>query len=223
MADTLLDVVKRILRVTGQDPTITVFSDDDDSQFIVDEINKAMEDIRTLNPSHTESTSTSTITAGTRLYSVSTGLDIYDIDRNSLRLDNGVVYWIDVDNLIARDKEFDTRTGPKVQYIYYENNQIGVYPILESGATDQTLKYRHPEVFTRLTATTDTFLYPDPVWVTYCERKAKLAYELYKGLGNPVATDLEVSKAWDNCTALAGITNRLQVRGYRNYGRNRAR
>lgn len=219
MADTLLAVVKRVLRATGQDPMITTFSDDDDTQFIVDEINKALEDIRTLNPTHTNTSSSHTITAGTRLYSVATGLDVYDINRNSLRLDNGKTDWIDVVNLISKDKEYDTRTGPKVQYIYYDDNQIGVYPILEAGADDQTLKYSHPEVFTRLTATTDTFPYPDPVWVTYCERKAKYQYEIYKGLGNPVATSIEVDEAWANCTALAAQTNRMQVRGYRRYGR----
>lgn len=221
MADTLLSVVKRVLRATGQDPMISGFSDDDDTQFIVDEINKAMEDIRTLNPTHIDASSTHTITAGTRLYSVSAGLDVYDINRNSLRLDDGKASWIDVVNLIAKDKEFDTRTGPKVQYIYYEDNQIGVYPILESGASDQTLKYTHPETFTRLAATTDSFPYPDPVWVTYCERKAKMAYEIYKGLGNPIATNIEVEEAWANCSALAAMTNRLQARGYRRYGRGR--
>lgn len=221
MADTLLTVVQRVLRATGQDPSITEFSDDDDTQFIVDEINKAMEAIRTLNPTHLDSSSTHTITAGTRLYTVTAGLDVYDINRASLRLDDGAISWMDVMNLIAKDKEFDTRTGPTVQYVYYENNKIGVYPILETGATSQTLKYTHPEVYTRLVNPADTFPYPDPVWITYCERKAKLAYELFKGSGNPIATNLEVEEAWSNCSALAIQTNRMQVRGYRRYGRGR--
>ena len=221
MADTLSTVVKRVLRATQQDPMITQFSDDDDSQFIVDEINKALEDIRTLNPTHIDDDTSVSIVAGTRLYSVPTGLDVYDINRNSLRLDDGQVDWIDRVNLINKDQEFDTRTGPKVQYIYYEDNQIGVYPILEAGATSQTLKYQHPAVYAPLVNTTDTFPYPDPVWVTYCERKAKLAYELFKGLGNPIATQLEVDTAWANCTAMAAMTNRLYIRGYRWYGRHR--
>lgn len=219
MADTLLSVVKRVLRVTGQYPMITTFSDDDDTSYIVDRINDALIDLRSLNPNHLNEASTITITAGTRLYDIASGLDVYDIDVNSLRVDNYAIDWIDVDNLIKLHPDYETVTGEKIRYIYFDDNQIGVYPVLAAGESDQTLKYRHPDVWVRLSATTDTFPYPDPNWVTYCERRAQFEYEVFKGLGNPVATQQKMDMAWDICVARANRDNNMQLRGYRRYER----
>lgn len=219
MADTLLSVVKRVLVATGQDSNISALSTNDDSQFIADRINDALLELRSLKPNHLDTSATISIVAGTRTYNVPTGLDVHDIDANSLRIDDSRAFWIDEENLKDLDAEYDTRTGEKVQYIYFTDNKIGVYPILKTGATTQTFKYKHPGVWARLTSGSDVFPYPDPYWVTYCERKAQMDYEVFKGLANPIATQMKVDDMWAICTARSAKDNQLRLVGYRRYSR----
>jgi hypothetical protein len=219
MADTLLDVVKRVLIATGQDPAISAFSNTDDTNYLVQQVNEALLKLRALKSTHLDNNATITVTASTRLYSVVTGLDVYDIDSTSFRVDTNSIQLVTLESLKRRDTEYDTRTAPKIESIYYENGQIGVYPVLQAGATSQTLKYRHPDVWTRLAATTDVFPYPDPYWITYCERYAQFNYELFKGLGNPVATQLLLDDAWGMCQARSIASDNHRMRNYRRYSR----
>lgn len=217
MADTLLAVVQRVLRATQQDPSVTSLSDNDDTNYIADRINDALINLRTLKPTHLDNNATITVTAQTRLFTVPTGLDVYDIERTSFRLYDGPIEVITLETLKTLDPEYDTREGERVHLLYYEDNKVGVYPQLESGSTSITLKYRHPDVWARLDDAADTFPYPDPYWITYCERYAQYKYEVYKGLGNPIATQLDVDDAWQMCVARAMTSQNYRIRGYKRY------
>lgn len=219
MADTLLAVVKRVLISTGQDSSVTAFSDNDDTNYIVLQINAALLELRTLKATHLDNNATISIVANTRLYSVATGLDVYDIDPSSFRLENVDIGLTTLESLKDTDTEYDTRTSEKVSKLYYEDGKIGVYPLLQTGSSAQTLKYRHPDVWARLSATTDVFPYPDPNWISYCEQYAQYKYEIFKGIGNPADTASEVSRWWNICTARAISSENTRTKTYRRFSR----
>lgn len=219
MSDTLLTVIQRVLTATGQDPSVSTLSDTDDTQYIADRINDALLRLRSLRPTVLDNNATITVVPNTRLYAVATGLDVYEVNKDSLRLDSGTADWIQLSRLVEQDPTYDTYTADKVRYLYFENNKIGVYPILETGADNQTIKYQHPDVWARLDDPADTFPYDDPYWVTYCEKYAQVNYEIFKGLGNPMATNVLMDDAWGVCLARAAITSNRQMRGLRRYSR----
>lgn len=218
MADTLLTVIQRVLAATGQDPSVTSLSDTDDTRYLLDRVNDALMRLYTLKASHIDSSSTITVTANTRAYSVTAGVDIYTIEPTSFRIGTQKVYLTDLDRLERKDTEWDTRTGPTIENVYFDNGQICVYPILETGTASQTLKFRHPQVWARLTATTDTFDYPD-VWLDYVERYAQFLYEVFKGISNPVVSQAELNDAWSRCVAKSIQGRQFQLQGYRKFGR----
>jgi hypothetical protein len=218
MADTLLTVIQRVLAATGQDPSVTSLSDSDDTRYLMDRVNDALLKLYTLKGTHVDSSSSITITATTRAYNITAGLDIYMIEPTSFRLDDQKIELIDLDRLERIDTEWDTRTAENVRYLYFDNGQICVYPILQTGTASKTLKFRHPQVWARLSATTDTFDYPD-VWLDYVERYAQFRYEIFKGISNPVVSQMEVDEAWGRCVAKSLQGRQFQLQGYRKFGR----
>lgn len=218
MADTLLSVIQRVLAATGQDPSVTSLSDSDDTRYLMDRVNDALMKLYTLKGTHIDSSSSLTITATTRAYSITAGLDIYTIEPTSFRLDDQKIELIDLDRLERIDTEWDTRTAENVRYIYYDNGQVCVYPILATGTASKTLKFRHPQVWARLSTTTDTFDYPD-VWLDYVERYAQFRYEVFKGISNPIVSQQEVEDSWGRCVAKSIQGRTFQLQGYRKFGR----
>lgn len=186
MADTLLDVVKRIARRVKIDPNITVFSDDDETQLLVDMVNDAVAELRERLPKewipYLQKNGSITTANGTRLYNVAAdalALEIFNWGfRNETESDA---------KLTPATLEFITETYPnyqddtgKPEYVYQEDTQLGFYPVPDGI---YTLEYLYPEVPARMSSTGATFPYPDS-WLTYIEFAVSAEYAAGKGFGN---------------------------------------
>lgn len=191
MADTLLDVVKRVRRKVGLDPTISSFGETDESNDNVQDVNDAyFELLRSLpkdTPYLVDVSGTLSTVANTRLYSLGATARTMNVLEWSFENETSG----DVPLKIAT-LEFIQGTYPKYDedtgqpsYIYREGDeQLGIYPIPDGV---YSIKYKFSKTFTRLTSTTDEFIVPDE-WVRYVEKKAQYLYEDRKGFGDPDAT-----------------------------------
>lgn len=219
MPNTLEDVLKRVLRFTQQDPNISAIADSDDTQYLVDRINEALDDIRELGPPSFLTRSTVTAVASTRLYALPTDLNPFEIDDKSFRnitaSPDSPLDRIDYGYLQEKDPNFQNTTAGVIQAVYYEGSSLGVWPILEAGSSSVTIQFEHPSVLNRLDALADTISIPDS-WVLYLEKYAIYYYQAdYKVIGNPMVTKEDLDQKWGQIIAQMTRYKRLRMRGYR--------
>lgn len=223
MADTLLAVVNEILRATQQRCDKTAFSNNDDTNFLVDRINDALEEVYNLKGTEIDADGTITITASTRKFNGPSGLDLSRIYDWSFRLNDA-----DGDIPISVvTKEYIVRTFPLYesqeaelpQYVYIDNNQVAVYPLLETGAASLTLQFSYPAQLTKLTTTTATFPFQDrSEEMRFLKLSAQFDYEVFKGLGQPAVTLEKKDGIWARMVAKKARLKRQGFTGYRRYG-----
>src|SRR3982750_2896864 len=164
MADTLLNVVNEILRATQQRQQ-TAFSDNNDTNFIVDRVNDALEDVYNLKGTQIDVDGTATIPASTRKLTGPVGLDLTRIYDWSFRLNNATgdipIQVLTKEYVVETFPLYESQEGPQPQYVYIDNNQLAVYPLLAAGSASLTLQFSYPSQFTKLTLISATFPFND--------------------------------------------------------------
>jgi hypothetical protein len=223
MAITLLEVVNEILRATQQRCDKTAFSNNDDTNYIVDRVNDGLEDIYNLSPTEVDANGTVTIAASTRTVSGPAGLELNRIYDWSFRLnDSDGDIPMDVvtkEYIVNRFPLFETEEAETPQYVYIDNNTIAVYPLLAAGSSSLTLQFSYPANMTKLTTTTATFPFQDRSdELRYIKLNAQFEYEVFKGLGNPGVTQDKKDGLWARMVAKNAKLKRQGFIGYRVYG-----
>lgn len=224
MADTLLNVVNEILRATQQRQQ-TAFSDSNDTNYIVDRVNDALEDVYNLKGTQIDADGTATIPASTRKLTGPVGLDLTRIYDWSFRL-NGAAGDIPIQVLtkeyvVETFPLYESQEAPQPQYVYIDNNQLAVYPLLAAGSASLTLQFSYPAQLTKLTATTATFPFNDrSSEMRYIKASAQFDYEVFKALGQPGVTQEKKDTAWARVVAQNARLKRQGFKGYRRYGAN---
>jgi hypothetical protein len=193
MAVSLLTVVQRVSRDVGLDATVTAFSETDDTNFILQLVNEAYEELMILLPPDTDFRQTSgTITTAntTRLYALPSNampFDLYEWSFVDTTNSYARLHFATKDFIQALDTKYKT-TSSKPQYVYTEGAQnVGFYPVPDGT---YSIAYEYGQsLTTRLSNTTDVFLVPDR-WVRYIEKSAQEKYERLRGYGDPDNTEL---------------------------------
>jgi len=210
MAVTLLQAVQRVSRKVGLDPTITSFSNNDETNDLVQDIVEAYEDLLMALPPETPFLNASgalTLSNGTRVYSLASDAMVFDLYTWSFEneTDNDdKLQVVTKDYVKALDSLWNETTG-KPKYVYPEgNNQVGFYPIPDGT---RTVNYQYGKtVATRISATSDTFIIPDR-WVRFIEKRAQEMYERRKGFADPDATSAEAFNLFSEIMVEAWSTN----------------
>lgn len=199
MAINLLSAVQRVRRTVGLDPTITAFSETDESNDNVQDIAEAYEELLILVPSTAPflaSSSSITTSASTRTYSLASDAlpyDLYGYSFNDETNNDNPLELVEESYLQQLNPQYDENTGKPI-YVYLTGNSLGVYPVPDGV---YTINYRYGKtVTTRPSATTDVFLVPDR-WVRFIELRAKEKYERRKMMGDPEATADDASRVLD--------------------------
>ena len=215
---TVETVLKRILRATGQNPAITSASltnETDDVLFLLDKINEAMVILTQIDGHYFSTEATLTLTAGTRLHDLPSGLDAGLIYDNSYKIAGDPIELVDFDNVLEHYPDYLTKTDVKPKFLYHFNNKLGVYPILSTGTL--TLNYAYPADATRFTALSDVFPIPDR-WLLFIEKYVQSDYEIFKGIGSPSTTADMAEQAHHALIGEAAAANPLRVSGGRVLG-----
>lgn len=228
MADTLLDVVKEVLRATQQRQQ-TTFSDNNDTNYLVDRINDALEDIYALKGTEIDADGTITITPSVRKFNGPAGLELTRIYDWSFRLNDAAgdipMDVVTKETIVENFPLYESQEAEKPQYVYIDNNQIAVYPLLEAGASNLTLQFSYPAQMTKLTLTTATFPFQDRSdEMRYIKKRAQAEYEVWKALQNPGFTidsglPGSVNGIWARMVAKKARLKKQGFQGYRRYGR----
>jgi hypothetical protein len=222
MADTLLSVINEILVATQQREK-TAFSANDDTRYLIDRVNDALNDIYTLCPETIDANGTITITPSTRLFNGPSGLDVNQIYEWSFRIDDTEgdieVSHVPKSFIVSNYPTYETEESDQPIYVYQEGTQLGIYPLLNAGASNLTLQFIYPSPLVKLTTTTDTFPFQDrSIEMKYIKAYAQLRYEIFKGLGQPAYTMQVVEDAWATLVGSYASTKQVGFIGYRRYG-----
>lgn len=182
MARTLLDVAQKVARRCRLNPSFTAFSDDDETQMLVDFINEAVSELRNKLPwvPTAEGRGTLSLVAGTRLYDVASdalATEIYlwslaNQTDDNVAIEAGTLEWVK-----KNDTDYLTVQG-KPTTLYVENGQLGFYPVPDGN---YTITYIYPEIPAVMSTTTATFPYPDD-WLLWVELAATITYKDLKGM-----------------------------------------
>lgn len=223
MADTMIDVINEVLRATQQRPNKTALSDNDDTNFLLDRINDALEDIYTLRPTAREIDGSITVTPSTRTFSVPSGVDPHFIHDWSFRINDAdgdiLLDVVTKEYIVTRFPLYESEEAEKPQYVYIDAGLIAVFPLLETGASNLTVQFSYTELLTKLTGSSNTFPFQDRSdEMRYVKLSAQLAYEIYKGLGQPAVTLGAKDSAWARIVAKYARLKRQGFIGYRRYG-----
>lgn len=210
MADTLLAVVKRVCRKVGLDPTITSFSDTDESNDVVQDVNDAyFELVRSLpkdTPYLVDISGTVTTSNGTRLYSLGASARLFNIlewsVENETNEDNPIEV-VPLQYVQDMDSQYDEKTGVPTKLYREGNEQIGLYPVPDGT---YAINYKFTKTYTRLSTTTDVFIVPDE-WLRFVEKKAQYLYEDRKGFGSPEETYMQAEDILAEILAEAEMMN----------------
>lgn len=222
MADTLLDIVKRVLRATGQNPSKTAFADTDDTQYIVDRINEALQKLYSQNPTQVDTDGTVTLAASTRTVSAPSDQDVSKIYPWSWRIDQSAgdkpLTFVTKEFIVGRFPLYETLEASFPQYVYIDGGDIAFYPLLTAGSTSLPIQFSYPAMNARLSSTTATFPWVDNSdEMQYLELFATGKYELYKGLGQPVVTIGLANSTWARLIARYAKNKRVGFTSYRKY------
>lgn len=194
MALTLLQLIQRVSRKVGLDPTITSFSDTDETNDLVQDIAEAYEDLLAELPPqlpYLHGTGSITTVAGTRLYALAANARAFDLNEWSFQNetdDDSPLELVTREFIQKLDPKYD-ETQNKPLYLYLEgSDQLGVYPVPDDV---YTISYSYGAgSVTRVSATTDTFIIPDR-WLRYVEKSAQASYERRKGFSGAEETAVE--------------------------------
>ncbi len=222
MVDTLLDVTKEVLRATHQTVSITSFSDTNDTNWIVDRINDALNTIYDLKPTQVDLDGSVTLAASTRTVSPPTGLDIYRIYNWSYRINDSDgdidLDFVTKEFIVTTFPEYETYEAEQPSYVYYDGNSLAFYPLLKAGSTALTIQFSYPAQFIKLTSPTDIFPFADrSTEMAYIKLCAQRDYEVDKGLGQPGVTQSKIDEKWGIIVAKYQKGKRVGFKGYRRY------
>lgn len=194
MSDSLLTSVNRVRRVLGL-PTVSSFSENDESNLNVQDVNDSYlyllkqlpDDLALLQDTSGGSITTSN---GTRLYALDGDARHFHLLEWSFQDETSGDIPLELatrEYVQRRDPRFDENSG-KPQFVYRDGTQLGIYPVPD-GIYSLSYQFRSP--FTRLSATSDTFLVPDE-WLRFVELHAVFLYEQRKGFGNADITAIRL-------------------------------
>jgi hypothetical protein len=222
MADTLLAVVQETLRATQQ-RTQSAFSDSNDTNFIVDRINDALDKVYSLKGPEIDVDGSTTITASTRTFAGPTGLDLSRIYDWSFRINNAAgdipVEAVTKEYIVENYPLFESEEADVPQFVYIDGITLAVYPLLTTGASSLTLQYIYPANLTKLTLVTDVLPFKDrSSEMSYIKLFAKYKYEVFKGLGQPMDTFQDMDNVWATLVAKQARLKKQGFTGYRRYG-----
>lgn len=192
MATTLLQSVQTVCRKVGLDPTITAFSNTDETLDLVSDIQEAYDELLdTLPPEAVYLFSSgSVVTAvGVRTYSLASDVktsDLYDWSFQDASQSNQKISPCSREYVLSLDPNWQTTPG-KPYLVYDEGpSSIAFYPV--PNVID-TITYQYGKsVLTRLSDPADTFIVPDS-WVRFITKRAQGLYERRKGFGEADNTD----------------------------------
>lgn len=210
MADSLLTVVQRVSRRVGLDPTITAFSDNDETNDVVLDVNDAYEHLLNALPDDTpyliDVTGSLSLVNGTRAYSLDSAARSFKLLEWSFENetdDDSKIRPATLEYVQRLDSKYDETTAQPTHVYLEGSDQVGFYPVPDAS---YTIKYKFAKSFTRLSATTDTFVVPDE-WLPYIELYAQALYEKRKGFGNYAETfELAERKLTDIFTDVETMT-----------------
>lgn len=190
MTYTLISLTNKVLRATGQRANKTAFAETDSSAFIRDKINDALEELYDMAPSAVDADGTLTLPASTRKVAALANLDPYEIYQWGWRIHNVnrdiPLTFVSETWIIENFPLHETEEADLPQYVYLSNNTPAFYPLLTAGSSSLTIQYKYPAQFVELTATTDTFPWPDTSdEIALVRLYAQLEYEMHKLMGNP--------------------------------------
>lgn len=194
MSDSLLTVVNRVRRVLGLD-TVSSFSDNDESNLNVQDVNDSylylLKQLPSDLPILQDASGGSITTAnGTRLYALDSDARpsyLYEWSFQDETSGDVPISLASREYVQKHDPKYDETTG-KPHLVYLEGTQLGIYPVPDGT---YSLSYQFKSPFTRLSATSDTFIVPDE-WLRFIELHAVLAYELRKGFSSAESTGARV-------------------------------
>lgn len=190
MAYTLISLVNKVLRATGQRANKTAFAETDSSAFLRDKINDALEELYDMAPSEVDADGTLTLPASTRTVAALANLDPYEIYNWGWRIHNAngdiPLTFVSERFIIENFPLYEAEEADYPRYVYLSNGSPAFYPLLADGSPSLTIQYKYPSQFVELTATTDTFPWPDSSDEMMMVRLyAQLEYEMFKLMGNP--------------------------------------
>lgn len=225
MADTVGNMIIRVLRASLQSPNKTAPSDSDDTQLILDKLNEAQELIRELAPTQIDEDAVYNLDELTRVIDLPVvGLDIHDIHDWSF-------YVLDASGerkkLTLVTNQYIYESYPKFQadasdlprYIYFDNGKLGHYPLVKEGEGPVTCGFKYSAMAVRRTDWDQVFPFPNN-WLLWMEKYATYFYEMEKGLGNPTATAVIMETLFGQIFGKVKRTKRIRMRGYRQPRKN---
>lgn len=199
MAITLLTVVQRVCRNVSLDPTITAFSETDETKDVVQDVAEAYEELLMQLPNETTylfASGAITTTPGLRTYALAS--DAMSFDLYAWSFLNQTESYSSIkpasrEFIQALDPQWSTKAGIP-QYVYQEGaNTVAFYPV---PSNIDAIAYQYGKtIATRISATSDTFVLPDR-WVRYVEKRAQAKYERRKGFADPDSTDAQALVLW---------------------------
>lgn len=224
MADTLIDLINDIFVDVGRNNNKTAIAAIDQTLYIANRINEALQKLYTLEPFEIDTAGTITITPSTRTFSGPAGVNLRNIHPWSLRINNAAgdipLELVTEEYIMATYPRFESDEADTPRYIYFTTGLVGVYPLLTAGAANLTLQFLYSGQFTELTSPSATFPFKD--WsdeMQFIKAYAKAAYELFKGLGNPDVTLQMERDAWNRIYARYAKSRRIGFSPARRMGR----
>lgn len=161
MPYTLLSAVQQVCRKVNLDPTITAFSNDDDTNLLVEYVNDSLRELSTIpGLSFLDKRGTITLAASTRLYDVAsdaTAIEVYDWSFTNTTNENKGLELTTLEEIKTRFDDYKTEEGEPA-FVYIEGAQIGFYPIPDAA---DTVEYIYKQYLTRLSTPAATFPFPD--------------------------------------------------------------
>lgn len=212
MADTLLNVIQRGLRKVFLDPDVSTFSDNDETQWMVDRVNEWYSQLRETLPGHLtyfDKDGTFSLVNGTRLYNIASDAMLSEIYQWSIENEtesDAPMKMMALPDLKRLYPRYDEETGiPTI--VYVEQGKMGFYPVPNASFT---INYKYRQLPTRLASPTDTFLIPDN-WIRYIEYGLELDYKANKGFGD---VSIEYKKLEDMKTYIYVEMEKLAPSGF---------
>lgn len=206
MADTLIDVINDVHRELTKNPGKTAISDNDMTATIRLYINEALQNLYTLQPFEVDLDGTVTITPSTRTFSGPAGVELVNIHKWSLRINQTggdiPLEWATEEYIMETFPGFETDESTMPSLVYYTSGLIGIYPLLKAGSANLTMQFKYSSQFTRLTATTATFPFKDDsTEMLFIRAFAQYRYEMLKALGQADATWIRARSYLDTLKA----------------------
>lgn len=225
MADTLGAMIKRILRITGQNPSKSALSDNDDTQWLADVINDALDRVYSLYPTQIDTDGSITVTPSTRTFTFPADADINEVYSWSWRINQSggdiAIEQVTKQFIVTQYSNYEAQESDYPQYVYIDGDSIAVYPLLTAGASNLALQFSYPALTAEVSTWAGTFIFEDRSdELNYCERYAKAEYELYKALGQPQKSLMDAEDLWAGLKGKYARLNPVNFRGYRRYGKS---